>query len=351
MKHIFYIHSHITFLVATSVIKEFALSKADICLVAGRNYQPYPTYENYCLVSLTVEQNEIAQVPTYGSNFLMIKKGKTLRSLDQLLNKITDGESFIVYLPSTRNFLMQFISTHKNCEETRLIEEGTMTYKSDIAKAANPVYRNLSGKIKRSLKAINHGFRSNYYQSSTPVKSIELYGFSHALETALQGSHIKVTLVKLNTDYRGKRDWGIQPGDSLFFMDGLLERKIANAEQIQQSLSLFLENMDKRNRIHVKFHPIQVSGNVILEVFRRYQFPVSVLDNNTPLEILLLESDPMKVYGYYSSLLVYAALFGHEAISIYPSIEEGNPIARSWRETAMPPIFYMYVKTLNFNPN
>lgn len=349
MKHVFYIHSHITFLVATSVVKQLGLKKTDICFLTGRNYQPYPTYENYYLESLTIEQNEIDKVPSYGSNLLMIKKGKTLRSIDQLLIKVTCGKPFIAYLPSTRNFLMQFISTHHNCEEIRLIEEGTMTYKPDIVKAANPAYKTFWGKIRRSLKAADHGFRSNYYQSSSPVKPIELYGFSHVLETALKGSCINVTLVKLNTEYIGSRDWGHQPDDSLFLMDGLIENKIATVQQVQRSFSKFLQNMDKRNRIHIKFHPIQKSEDVILEVFQKYQFPVSVIDNSTPLEILLLESKRMKVYGCYSSLLFYGALFGHEVRSIYPFIEEGNPIARTWRENAMPPIFSMYVKPFDFN--
>lgn len=71
-------------------------------------------------------------------------------------------------------------------------------------------------------------------------------------------------------------------------------------------------------KVFVKFHyrESQASRSATLELFARHGVEVEVIDDTVIMEIALLSCADVKLYGTYSSLLLYAAFIGHKAYSV-----------------------------------
>jgi hypothetical protein len=321
----------------------------DVAIIVGRSYQPYPTQQQLRIVSLNHEQSEISKVASYGSPLFWIRHRSILRSLDDVLTEMTDGKPFEAYLPSNRNYLMQYIATHPKCKALRLLEEGTMSYRSDIYKKSNPAFDKPMGKVMKYAKWLDHGGRSKYFMVPKQQGKVTIFGFHDALATELRGSELEVNLLPLQPDLANseKPKYQLQTGAILFIMDALLERGLADAEQLKKALEPFLSSMKPGSAVCVKFHPAQTDTHILNEIFDQRGIEIHEIPSNKSIELLLINSDALRVIGFYSSLLLYAKLLGHNSMTLYPFLEQFSTNAASWRQQAMPAIFYDKVQLFN----
>lgn len=349
MKHLFYIHSHITFLIANSVIAHLKIAKNDVAIILGRGYTPYLTLQLFRTKALEEKQREIDNIATYGGRLFWLRNQATLLSIDRLVEELTEHSPFVAYLPSNRNFLMQYLATHPNCSDLKLIEEGTMSYRAEIYKPTNAAYLTPFGKIKKWLKILDHGGRSNYYQLPLKADNIEIFGFHPILATALAGTDLSVSIVPLapNIGNTGDAFLELPAGSSVLFFDVMVEMGLATMEQLETALEAFKTEMGVVHTLYVKFHPAQVSTNDIMAVFKRHGTEVRVIAQDVVAEMLLANSQGLKVYGFYTSLLLYASLFGQETLALYPLIEKMSSKAAEWRKQAMPSVFEQQVTKLS----
>lgn len=348
MKHVFYVHSHITFLVTNSIIVQEQLPDKAVVVLVGRKYSPYQSTRVLKIVNLNEAQNSVNSVSTAAAPFYWLRNWANLRSIDCMLDEATLGQSFTAYLPSNRNYLMQYIGSHPKCCEVRLLEEGTMSYRSDIFKPTNQYYSSLIGKWKKWGKALDHGFRSNFYEIPKNKQGEVVYGFHKALAESLEGSFLQVKLLPLTHNaIEPSQNLNLAPGSHFFFMDALVELGLTSLEELTAVLGTFFKSFRDHPNFYLKFHPAQKVSEEILKIFKENGVKVQVLPAQLPAELILAQSKDLNVFGFYSSLLLYAVFFGHKVQTLYPILETTSEKAANWRKTAMPTVFEKYVNKFN----
>ncbi len=334
---------------ANSVIGHLKIAKEDIVILVGRGYKPYPTQEKLKIVLLDPVLNKISRVSTNGTPLFWLRNWRKLCSIDQILKVMTAGQPFEVYLPSNRNYLMQYIATHPKCKALKLLEEGTMSYRSDIYKNNNINFDRRINKVRHWFKWLDHGGRSTYYIATKKKDKVIIFGFHDALSAALTGSELSVNifplLPNLSNDERPK--YHLPNGTILFIMDPLLERGFADAVQLKLALVPFLNSLLPDSTVYFKWHPDQTDTSTVVEIFKKKGIRIHEIPSNQAVELLLLNSDDLQVIGFYSSLLLYAKLLGHRSMSLYPFLENLSSKAASWRLGAMPKIFQEQVSLFN----
>lgn len=318
MKHIFYIHSHITHIVARSVVLEANISPESLFFIFGRNFFidnfPYPYF------SLSENLMALTQIPSYGEQFL-IRKIRILRKIDRMLAQVADGEKFVAYLPSTKNYLMQFIITHSLCDEFNIIEEGLSTYAGTNVKRTNSYYQNnLIGRAKAYLKYPAHLGRSTVHYSKQFSRVYRLYTISEDLKHFLPNESVHVL-----------SEWYIPEipefyhltNESVFFFDATVEHNTLDYKEFERAFQLFVAYWASTGRrLWLKFHPANTMiQDTVYSILRQHSITFVEIPPLISPESLLLNSHMLKVFGFYSSVLYYAAKFGHSAFSLDSFIE------------------------------
>lgn len=117
MKHIFTIHSPITFLIAHGVIKELGLDENDVILLSRSDYNP----------PLELHHRVPAFCDKYDRWYKKILHFNVPNNSDDYINKITNGDKFIAYI-DLMAVPQRILITHSNCHAFNFIEEGTASY-------------------------------------------------------------------------------------------------------------------------------------------------------------------------------------------------------------------------------
>lgn len=339
--HIFYCHSPITLLLATSVIKHLNLDDVDVHIIWGRGYQwnqiPYAS----TLLSNRVMR--LADVPSYGEKGLITKYQQELSLLDDLFANASKGHSYTLYLPSTRNFLMQACATHPLVSELHFIEEGLMTYTGKYLKETGSQYRGFSGGIKSWLKRDWHGGRSFYYKTMRDDKECcRLYSINPKFHQEIESCSaviVPLSCSLLHTDL---------PEDvkHIFVFDAIAEFGYCSNEALLDVFSYFLNKIfDKTQLLTIRFHPAQKIQAMVIELLNTSGVGYKIDTGNVPLELFMLKRKDLILYGFHSSLLFYGTVFGVNSFSLAKILAEKDVDAKKWYETTMPHIFY---EKLNF---
>ncbi|RDV15102.1 hypothetical protein DXT99_10540 [Pontibacter diazotrophicus] len=125
MKHLFYIHSYITYYVGLEVIKYRKLNHSDCVLMYGRKFKPHHPPVGMQQVDLPFTHHP---VNTFAVKRKFWKGWERLRKFDAFVEKITFGDAFKIYTNQTGiDFIRLFIS-HKKCKGFSFLEEGLYSY-------------------------------------------------------------------------------------------------------------------------------------------------------------------------------------------------------------------------------
>lgn len=338
MKHIFYVHSHITYIVSRSVILQEGIPLENTYFIFGRGYTVEDLRSRY--VNLTDDQIMLTKIPTYGERFL-IRKLRILNEIDRILARAAQGETFVLYLPSTKNYLMQFMVTNPRCLGFKIIEEGLSLYAGINVKTVNPYYQDtFIGHVKARLKYMDHLGRSTIYHKKLFSLPYCLYTISDDLKRILPNEPVQVLhkwfIPEIPSDYRLAHE-------SVFFFDGSVEQHILELEEFERVFGRFVQHWQKTGkRLWLKFHPANTKIQTVVYSLLKQQ-AVDYVEIPLPVcpEAILLNSTELSVYGIYSSLLYYAAKFGHSAFSLSNLIE--TPTAVSYVQSSMPRDFFAKV--------
>lgn len=127
MKHLFYIHSHITYHVSLEVIKHEKLDASDCVFMYGRKFQPLAA-------PLGIEQVELPFTHHPINSFAVARKfwrgWNKLSDFDRFTQNLVGKNSFRLYTnQSGIDFIRLFIS-HRQCAGFSFLEEGMASYYS-----------------------------------------------------------------------------------------------------------------------------------------------------------------------------------------------------------------------------
>lgn len=327
MKHVFIVHSPITYLSALGVILKENLNQEDIMILSETyNSKDLPIK----IICLEEKLNKFAQ-----NSILKKFYNFPLKKMNQCLETFLEGDSFIAYV-SVFVATNRFLIFHKNCASFNFIEEGLAAYHTyfDVKEmVTNTIGRwdmsfsfsNLKIYIKEILWSTFQAPSKisaipTHYTAYATIPNICYYGFTeYSFPIAKNKKTISMKDIVKNYRFtpqlRDKLD-----NAYIWIGDPEIYSKFQNLDIYLQSIYdgyiVFLKER-KINTTFVKFHYRERKEHckLIVDLFEKYDINCIVLED-VIMEIELSESKNVTLVGFYSSLLLYAKLIGHNAYSI-----------------------------------
>lgn len=347
MKHIFYIHSYITYIVAVSVVAELALDHRDVVFIYGRSFH-YRDIPDIAVAELPSNLMALSRVPSYGKRFIFFRKHRDIKALDKLIGRLTQSGNFTAYLPLTKNYLMQLIVTHPQCGGLIFLEEGLLSYTGNFVKNTYaPFVNNWRGKLAALSKYPNHGYRSYFYRSNNFSQPLSIYMLHEAPD--IRQANIDVRVLK--SVVVPSLDPQFQIDDSyLFIVETVIEDGIVSADNYFSVLETYIDELKKHKvaGVWIRFRPNYPASGAIIALFNKRSIHVDILPDEICIESVLSHSKNLTVAGLHSSLLFYAAIWGHTSLSLLKRLFQiDNQAEEKYQKYLhIPGIFYEKVNLL-----
>lgn len=323
MKHVFVVHSPITYLSALGVMATEKLEQRD-CILVSEGFsreQPVPIHTLPYTRGLKANHYHLGR-------YL-----KPYKATDKHIARLTMGEPFVAYV-STVNKLARYLITNPLCCEFHFIEEGTSAYVPWIELYALTLHNSFvpmrPGSLMDRLRDLKlplcRGYSSQisalplFYNAYTHPRR-KFYGFSpssHCLVDERQ--RVLLDFRAINAAFSLPTTLTLDNsvvwiGDCVEIADRSIEQYLAS---IKNGLIDRVLTKEGIRSIFVKFHyrESELSRRVTLELFAAHNISVTVIDESTIMEVEFLATTTARVYSTYSSLLLYAALSGNAAYSV-----------------------------------
>lgn len=330
MKHVFYVHSGITWLMALGIVQRHSFRNQDVLILVGRGFTHSCPFEHELL---TEAEQHLAAIPSYGSREV-IRQYTVLKALDKKLEQRTGKDDFVLYLPTERNYLMQYLQTHARCARRNFIEEGLLTYHGSFLKHGAP--SSLRSHLQYGLRFPFHLNRTlvgkNHHRFS-PDDFTVYVGTDTAQSMLSQFTVSKIDLTVLTSSFQHV----LPEIKTLFVFDPVVEKKICDRQTFLQCLEDFVRaNLSSDTEVALKFHPEQVSFEMYIEVFTSLQIPYRVVPQDVIPEVLFMASSGLRVLGLSSSVLFYAHEWGHEVRSFSTELANQSSSYRQWVKSSIP---------------
>lgn len=347
MKHLFYIHSFITYIVSVSVVSELALDHHDVVFIYGRgfNYRDLPDIKTVELPDMLVA---LSQVPSYGKRSVFFRKYHQIAQLDKLIITLMRGEKFTGYLPLSKNYLMQLLATHPKCADVIFLEEGLLSYSGNFNKATYSYFVDgWRGKLAAMAKYPNHGNRSFYFRPYTHSRPVPIYMIHDAPDIVEPGIDVRVlkSVLVPPLDSQFKFD-----NSYLLVIDTVVENGITSSENFLRTLDIFIAEAlkAKQRSIWIRFRPHYPPSKAVIARFEENSIGVKILPDEICVESVLHYSMNLTVVGLHSSLLFYAAIWGCKSYSLLGRLFDIDHGAEKKYKTHvhLPAIFYSQVHML-----
>lgn len=350
--HLFYIHSHITFLVSEGVVADIKPWDGEIVYLMARNYNvAFPPDSRVKILNVPESIERATRWPSSGlCLWEAIKTRRAISVIDVWLeNHISRSSPFYLYLPHTKNFLMQVLASHPKVNCLNFIEEGMLTYTGNMLKGRFLGDSNMKDIIRHFFCYGKHWGRSYTYCSIRRLCLGKVFVLTNEVANCLQEFPIKIQQVEMPistvSSIQGMNF------ENLFIMDNIVENGICSLQTFKEVLDYFADYFKKQNgakKLWIRFHPAQTIKDEVIEFFRQKGFQVEVMPQTIPLELWLKHNkSSITLYGFYSSLLFYGAFFGHSAYSFLPLIETKSDTTKRFKQH-IPSIFFKYVKMISY---
>jgi|AntRauTorckE5430_2_1112549.scaffolds.fasta_scaffold09154_2 hypothetical protein len=337
MKHVFSVHSPITFLVAYATIKHLGLKREDVLILSS-------TYK--------VLIDDYKVIPSFSETrnntlFQKLKYFNVPKSHDQYLDLYLNGQGFIAYI-DLMSYAQKVLVTHQQCKAFHFIEEGNSAYMAwdndkdltwedytgGMLYRVNFVERNYIKSLIRTLRGYNLRLISlpYHYMAYANFKGINFFAFSN--NAFYNVSPDKRVLVKspANDTNIQKLAGGHFLNDSTIWLDGSNARYTGLEESyyydaIKKAIPLLKEKGIIKDKVYAKLRPgiKDFSTNKLVSILKANNIEVEVMPNDMIIEAFLIQSENCKIIGVMTSVLEYAHVFGHEAYSIYGLFEKQPP--------------------------
>lgn len=327
MKHVFCIHSNITYLAALGVICRERLPLEDVLIVTNNKFER----ETPVKVHRIQPCGGWCNVWHHPINAIF-----TVRYMDRVIAKLVENEMYIAYTEALFAF-HDVVVTHPLCQQFHFIEEGLSVYCEEIDWQVQTInyssracyrYKGWSG-FHQKLKDISlliRGYKLEMlglpalYNAFFNAKGVRFYGFSNESYYGVKNL-CRISLKQVsdsfewNTYYERLEDVDIWLGQNNPRGGRELIDKYVNA--IEKGCVRRLLSQGKQ-RIMVKFHPVEetYAKQQTLKMFQRNGIEVEIIPDEVVLELELFKSKKVRLYSISSSLLLYAAMLGIECNSI-----------------------------------
>lgn len=327
MKHVFVLHSPITYISAIGVCLEKGLPREDVLFLSDKwryDAGPIPVKHIDAFTGIrTLTMNPVR----YVRNIL-----HPYKEFYQLIDSLVGDDSFIVYAPIMR-MACRVLIVHPKCQSFCIIEEGTEAYTTyqDIqgyTQVLNDRWFYPDG-IKSLLprfKNAYHAFCFDYtFFERIPIMhnayasnpNIPFYGMS---EYSFPDARNR-TIMSFQSILKYMEESGVVIpyfSGSVIWLEDMRHVHRHGVERVFSVYLKYLKECSGKGKIYVKFHPNDniEHRKLFTSFLEANDISYSVMSDDVLLELVLMKAEKCAVYGVGSSLLFYAGLFGHDAYSI-----------------------------------
>jgi len=332
MKHIFSVHSPVTFLVAYTTIKHLNLNREDVLILSSKYNVPLDDYK---------------VIPSFYE-----AKNKTLwqrlitfnvpRAFDAYINQYIKEEGFIAYV-DLMSYYQKILVTHKNCKGFHFIEEGNSTYQTtDDIDDITWIERQDDFRTKRidykSLLRVLRGYNLRLlslpylYTAYSNMKETKFYSFSENAYYCVPKSKKVIVRPSRKDPNINKLAGNHSVSDACIWLDGSNARYTGLEESyyykaIEKAIHILKKRGVIKNKVYAKLRPDikDTSNNALVKILKKNEIEVEIMQNDMIIEAFLMQSKHCSVIGVMTSVVQYAHAFGHKAYSIYGLFEKQPP--------------------------
>ncbi|MCH8567422.1 MAG: alpha-2,8-polysialyltransferase family protein [Balneolales bacterium] len=336
MKHVFTIHSSLTFLVAYFTARQLQLSNREVVFISSNYRAPeckYNVVESYA--------------DRYSSVWYKISNLNLLKNYDNYIEEITENSEFIAYVDLMSTY-QRILITHSKCKGINFMEEGNSAYMAfdDLNDLTwEGYYRDVSFRetlfFKKSfylsLLRILRGYNYRtlqipyHYMAYVNFKDIKFYCIS--LNAFYNAPEQKKIILKPDQfdPLIGRLAKGVKLENEIIWIDGSNSRFTGLPEKYYYEATdkalAILKARYSPSKIYLKLRPgiSDGKGVHIAEKLTEMSIKYEILPGNINLECLFIKSTNCKVVGVLTAALEYAYVFGHQAYSIYNLFEKQPP--------------------------
>ena len=319
MKHIFVVHSQITYLAALAIICEEKMVDDDYLLIGFKSF-------NYTL--------PVNIVTTRGQKIWGGRMG-VASDVDRVVNHFIGNDSFIAYF-SVVDKLDRLLLTHEKCLDCNLFEEGFVSYRkyytlNDLSIECNGYPKRLR-KFGDYIKVLKH-YLSLMFKGITPrVNALPFLYVSYitpdrkfyCLSDDTFPLALKRVPISLNnivgrfsfTPSINIDNTYIWCSNSTY--DHFKDKRICYVDYLKESVLPYLKNL-KIKELQIKYHPREsVQSRIIFkDLCEKNGIKTVDIQDDIFMEVELIYAKNVTMLGEISSLLYYNALLGHRSISFY----------------------------------
>jgi hypothetical protein len=339
MKHIFLVHSPVTYLVSVSVINELNILKED-AIIIFQEFEKAGISERYTSVSINKFYNR-DKLPARIYNYF--RYFNVPRRMDRLIDSAIGKEKFTAYIP-VLTLIGKSLITHSNCAAFNFIEEGLADYyKEETLSGLTAEYSKESWRVSLTknlgrvfvemyLLARGYNFKLQSlpfsYTSYNAFNNVRFFGLTPESFPLVDAKKKVVVPFKEESfasvyqqadfDISNKIVWIGDPGIA---QHGFTETVYLNG--IKKGCIGFLKIKGESN-VFIKFHRNEPDSlrEKIKKLFRDNGISIQIIPDAVIMELLLFEAKNVTLIGVYSSLLYYATIMKHTSFSIFEFLKE-----------------------------
>ncbi|MGI8952514.1 MAG: hypothetical protein ACR2FN_13130 [Chitinophagaceae bacterium] len=340
MKHLFLVHSPVTYLTSVAVIKEQRLSKEDAVIIFIEFEKLTQKNEQYTGVSL----NEFFTNKTFLKKFYNYFRYFNISTrIDKLVDSTIKQEKFIAYIPVLL-LASKALITHPNCCTFNFIEEGLANYYREetlnslaAINSRDPwrssVFKNMKT-IFNEMYLVLRGYNFKLqalpfsYSCYNSFNNVKFFGLSqNSFPLIDERKKIVVSFEKKDfVSIKQPHDFILDNkiiwiGDGGVFHHGFSEALYLQG--IKKGCIDFIKEKKQRN-IFIKFHRDEPGylRKKVQKLFEDNEISFEVIPDSVIMELLLFDAKNVMLIGVYSSLLYYASIMGHQSFSVYEFLKK-----------------------------
>lgn len=313
MKHIFLIHSNITYLSALGVICKNELREEDVLVISKYDIGIDKPIQTHYLRS------------PYKTRWMFNPN----KYVDSFIKKHIGNESYIAYLEAM-TFIGKIVVSNPKCVGFHFIEEGSssmqlpelkwLTYDEQNELDTPLRYDGCKRRLKDiiqllsglSIRTLGLPYMPHAYYH---VKGTYFYGFG---KDAFEGANVyhELSWKSITNRYTFNKRYNLN--NSVIWLSTTPEHgnpEIINVESyihaIENKLIPHLKSHGI-SHIFIKFHPVELieTKEKEMELFRQNGIDFEIIDDRTLMEIELMDTDGITIYCVMTSLVKYALQMG-----------------------------------------
>lgn len=322
MKHIFVVHSNLTYLSALGVICKERLPLQDVVVISDMYVREEPVKCHY--IDIKRPLKAVFQHPN--------KVLRPFKYVDKKIGELIGHEDFILYV--TAFFSLQRICvSHPLCKQFHFIEEGLSNYCDTLPLTAITAgIDELRLLRSKSLKyflsdflLLVKGYSAKIqalpflYSAYLNTQGVKFFGFDENAYVGIRDvSVLDMRLIRENFKFESKYNFE----DSHIWLGTAVV--ITKLQELGDYIAAIEAGCIQRlkadsvKHIYIKFHPVEceTSRKETISLFRKYDIEITVLEDELVLELELMNALHVTIWGVDSSLMFYAAKLGLRCNSI-----------------------------------